>query len=132
MKKNVCRIVALVAVASMPLFASPPVPIAYSNEVKTMLYERATNFLTVVVEPYTYYVTDTNGVATSVTTNVVCYELEGETSNAPVAIVHVVTYGAGTNALFKLWSVETLPPPDAPWRNAEWNRYNDATWVTKP
>jgi len=112
MKKNVCRIVALVAVASMPLFADPPVPIAYSNEVKTVRYEREDGWRSV--------------------SEFTVERINFQTTNAPAAIVHVVTYGVGTNAVFRLWSVETLPPPAEPWRNAEWVYYQDATWITKP
>ena len=112
--KNVCRIVALIAVTSMPLFADPPVPIAYSNEVKTIRYERTTGYI--------HPPGDTNMV--------IGWKMES--TNAPAAIVHVVTYGVGTNAIFRLWTVETLKPPAEPWRNAEGRWYEDATWITRP
>jgi len=114
MKKNVCIIVALV-VTSMPLFADPPVPIAYSNEVKMIRYERDDGW-----KP----VTNSAGL--------VLERINYQTTNAPVAIVHVVTYGVGTNTMFRLWTVETLKPPAEPWRNAEWRWYEDATWITRP
>ena len=114
MKKNVCTIVALVAVVSMPLFADSPVPIAYSNEVKTIRYERDDGWRAVTNSQYAME------------------RINFQTTNAPVAIVHVVTYGVSTNAMFRLWTVETLPPPAKPWQNAEWRWYEDRTWITKP
>jgi len=113
-KKTVCTIVALVALTSMPLFADSPVPIAYSNEVKTIRYERVTGY----IHPPGY-------------TNMVIGQ-KTESTNVPSAIVHVVTYGVGTNAMFRLWTVEKLPPPVEPWYNAEWRWYEDATWITRP
>ena len=114
MKRNVCRIVALVAVTSMPLFADPPIPIAYSNEVKTIRYERVTGYI--------HPPGDTN----------IVIGLKTESTNAPVAIVHVVTYGVRTNAVFRMWTVETLNAPVEPWRIAECCWYKDATWITRP
>ena len=107
MKKNVCRIMALVAVTSMPLFADPPIPIAYSNEVKTVWYERDDGWRPVTNNSYW------------------AERINYQTTNAPAAIVHVVTYGVGTNAMFRLWTVETLKAPGEPWRNAEWRWYED-------
>ncbi|MFB1502013.1 hypothetical protein [Thiocapsa sp. N5-Cardenillas] len=114
MKRTVCIIVVLVAVASMPLFADPPVPIAYSNEVKTIRYDRTTGCI--------HPPGDTNMVI----------GWETESTNAPAAIIHVVTFGVGTNALFRMWTIETLKELGEPWRIAEWLWYEDATWITRP
>ena len=114
MKKNVCRIVALVAVTSMPLFADPPVPIAYSNEVKMVRYERD------------------DGWRQNTNNPLFMERINYQTTNAPAAIIHVVTYGVGTNAMFRLWTCEALNGPGEPWRNPECVYYNNATWITTP
>mgnify|MGYP001004302049 CR=1 FL=1 len=106
----------LLAVICTALFseASPPVPIAYSNEVRTIRYERTTGYL----------------YAPGSTNLIVGYKTES--TNHPAAIIHAVTYGRETNALFRLWTVEKLDPPSEEWRNAEWRWYEDETWVSRP
>lgn len=90
------------------------VPVAYSNETRFVKYVRSDGYRTVTNCPYAMDV------------------INCQVTNAPVAIVHVVTYGVGAKAMFKLWSVEVLKVPEAPWRNAEWKYYEPQTWITKP
>ncbi|MCK9155119.1 MAG: hypothetical protein M0P12_03290 [Paludibacteraceae bacterium] len=103
-------IIGLIAALTTSLFSEPIIPIAYSNYIETIRYERAKE-------------TETNyfGFATF-----------WEFTNAPVAIVHVVTYGNGTNAFFKLWSMERLPEPPEPWKCYTWFSMRIGSWVTLP
>ena len=100
-------------------------PIAYTNEVRTAKHERMIGWI---------YADngDTNSVIGRKT----------ESTNLPVAVVHSVTYGRGTNAVFVLKTCETLPtshrhcslfPPSSnEWQNTECVWYNDAVWIESP
>lgn len=89
-------------------------PIAYTNRVSYIRYQRITN-----------YITKTVG------TNTLCVGYQIESTNWPSAITHCVTYGNNTNAVFKLFSTELLlSPTNVLWQNAEWKQYREWTWIT--
>lgn len=57
-----------------------------------------------------------------------------ERTNAPAALIHAVTYGRGTNAVFVLKTCEPLPTPSATngWTAVELRGYRAQTWVESP
>ena len=99
-------------------------PIAYSNDVRTARHEKMIGWV--------YAKGETNSVI----------GWQTEKTNFPVAIIHSVTYGRGTNAVFVLKTCEVLkseyeqngcmPPGSNKWQNVEWTWYNDATWIESP
>lgn len=87
-------------------------PLDYSATTNTIRYERITEYI---------HAKDTNFITGWKT----------QSTNYPAAIIHAVTWGRGTNAVFVLKTCEVLKVPDETngWRNAEWKYYSAATWV---
>lgn len=93
-----------------------------ADELKPLKYEAVTN--------YVRYERDDGWKAVTNSTSQI-ERINYQTTNAPVAIVHSVTWGRGTNAVFVLKTCEVLKAPAETngWRNAEWRYYSAAAWV---
>lgn len=89
------------------------VTISYTNEIKTLQHDRCTDYI----------------YASNNANMVVGYKTES--TNMPVAIVHSVTYGRGTNAIFVLKTQETLNnnSQTSDWQNVTGATYRNWTWV---
>ena len=93
---------------------SPPVPICYSNSYIYGEYFIAQNYI-YAPGPGNKMI----GYSKAVT-------------NFVQAKLHVVTYGRGTNAIFKLWTCEVLDAPPAPWKAVDQKFLESSTWVSDP
>ena len=73
----------------------------------------------------------TNGgiVDFQINTNYLYVGYQTEKTNFPAAIVHTVTWGIGTNAIFLQKTCQVLKEPTNGWHNAEWRWFNEASWI---
>ncbi len=119
--KSTLAFLATLAVGAMLVFATAAIPkpdqdlhpIAYTETTNYLRYERVVDLVRSTV--------DTNQIIGWRT----------QSTNWPTAVIHAVTYGRGTNAVFILKTQELLlPTPEADgWRGSEWKFYEAATWV---
>jgi len=116
MKMRFLTIIGLAAVASSAWFG------VMADEIKPLHYRAETN--------YVRYERD-DGFRVITNAAHVIERINFQTTNAPVSIVHSVTWGRGTNAAFVLKTCEVLegPPATNGWHNAEWRYYHAAVWV---
>lgn len=99
--------------------------VASADELKPIKYEVTTNYLKYSrIKDYNYATGSTNLIVA----------IQYETTNFPAAIVHAVTFGRGTNAVFVLKTQELLGMPHANdgWRNDDYRYYSPAAWVEAP
>ena len=95
----------------------PLIPIAYSN---SFIYETLYN-------PQNFIYANN-----SETDKLIGYK--SETSQFAIAEMHVVTFGRGTNAIFKMWTCKSLDLPPPPWKPIdEYHIFvESSTWITGP
>ena len=88
-----------------------------------------TLFVRLTVQNYYFYFIYANN---SETDKLIGYK--SETSQFAIAEMHVVTFGRGTNAIFKMWTCKSLDLPPPPWKPIdEYHIFvESSTWITGP
>jgi hypothetical protein len=100
---------------ALDAMSGPMVPLSYSNSCVYSEYFTSGNYL---------YASDTNS-------KIIGYGVT--TTNVLRAKLHIVTFGIGTNAHFKLWTCEVFDPPQPPWKPSDGTIFIEpSTWITDP